>query len=104
MPATPLTETELAQVLTDLPDWTVRNGKLTATFRADRPAVPALYAAVAAAEDEANHHAEVTILYGTIGFALNTHDAGDAITALDTAMATRLTALADAHGARPTGN
>ncbi|GGZ56697.1 putative pterin-4-alpha-carbinolamine dehydratase [Streptomyces inusitatus] len=103
MGAIPLTDTELAQALTDLPGWSVRDGKLTATFKADRSAVPALYTAVAAAEDEANHHAEVTVLYGTIGFALNTHDAGGAITALDTAMAARITALADEHGARSTG-
>ncbi|MCX4675518.1 4a-hydroxytetrahydrobiopterin dehydratase [Streptomyces sp. NBC_01433] len=100
MTATPLSEAELGLALTDLPDWSVRDGKLTATFKADRSTVPALYTAVATAEDEANHHAEVTILYGTIGFALNTHDAGDAITALDTAMAARLTALATEHGAR----
>ncbi|MGC5344983.1 4a-hydroxytetrahydrobiopterin dehydratase [Streptomyces sp. DT171] len=101
MAATPLSDTELDQALTGLPDWSVQDGKLTATFKADRSAVPALYAAVAAAEDEANHHAEVTVLYGTIGFALNTHDAGDAITAFDTAMAARLTTLATEHGARP---
>ncbi|WP_445402457.1 4a-hydroxytetrahydrobiopterin dehydratase [Streptomyces sp. LE64] len=101
MPATPLTSAELAQALTHLPGWAVEDGKLTAAFKADRSALPALYAAVAAAEDVANHHAEVQILYGTIGFALNTHDAGGAITALDTAMAARLTTLASEHGARP---
>ncbi|MEO3972586.1 4a-hydroxytetrahydrobiopterin dehydratase [Streptomyces sp. CAU 1734] len=103
MAATPLTDAELDRALTGLPGWSVRDGKLTATFTADRSAVPALYAAIARAEDEANHHAEVTILYGTVGFALSTHDAGDAITALDTAMAARLSALAAEHGARPAG-
>ncbi|MER5768988.1 4a-hydroxytetrahydrobiopterin dehydratase [Streptomyces sp. NPDC001985] len=101
MAAVPLSDTELSRSLADLPGWSVRDGKLTATFEADRAAVPALYTAVAAAEDEAHHHAEITILHGTIGFALSTHDAGDAITALDTAMATRVTALAGEHGARP---
>ncbi|GLF96500.1 4a-hydroxytetrahydrobiopterin dehydratase [Streptomyces yaizuensis] len=101
MAATPLTAAELDHALTGLPGWTVEDGRLTATFKAERANVPALYAAVAAAEDEANHHAEVRILYGTVGFALSTHDAGDAITALDTAMAARLTALATGHGARP---
>ncbi|MGX2995692.1 4a-hydroxytetrahydrobiopterin dehydratase [Streptomyces sp. JNUCC 64] len=101
MATAPLTDAELAQALADLPGWTAEDGKLTAAFKADRPALPALYAAVAAAEDEADHHAEVTVLYGTIGFALNTHDAGGAITVLDTALAARLTALATEHGARP---
>ena len=44
---------------------------------------------------------DIRILYGTIGFALSTHDAGGAITAKDTALATRLTALATEHTARP---
>ncbi|MER6916776.1 4a-hydroxytetrahydrobiopterin dehydratase [Streptomyces sp. NPDC000594] len=101
MSATPLTSAELDRALADLPGWTVRDGRLTATFTTERSAVPSLYLAVAAAEDEANHHAEVTILYGTVGFALSTHDAGDTITALDTAMAARLTSLVTARGARP---
>ncbi|WP_103502752.1 MULTISPECIES: 4a-hydroxytetrahydrobiopterin dehydratase [Streptomyces] len=103
MPTTPLTGDELDQALTTLPGWSVRDGDLTASFKADRPTVPALYAAVAAAEDEAGHHATVTVLYNTIGFALNTHDAGGAITAKDTALAARLSQLAAAHGADPAG-
>ncbi|MFI1014723.1 4a-hydroxytetrahydrobiopterin dehydratase [Streptomyces sp. NPDC020965] len=101
MPAAPLSDADLDQALTDLPGWSVRDGSLTAVFKADRAAIPGLYAAVAAAEDEANHHADIRVLYGTISFALNTHDAGDAITALDTALATRITTLATEHGARP---
>ncbi|QDY78257.1 4a-hydroxytetrahydrobiopterin dehydratase [Streptomyces qinzhouensis] len=101
MAAAPLTAAELEEAMTALPDWTVEDGKLTAAFKLDRADVPALYAAVAAAEDEANHHAKVTILYGTIGFALCTHDAGDTITSRDTTTAARLTALTLAHGATP---
>ncbi|MCW5253926.1 4a-hydroxytetrahydrobiopterin dehydratase [Streptomyces sp. SHP 1-2] len=101
MAATPLTDAELDRALTGLPGWAVRDGRLTAAFRGDRSAVPAFYAAVAAAEDEADHHAEATILYGTVRLALSTHDAGDAITSLDTAMAARLGTLAAEHGLRP---
>ncbi|MFJ6723398.1 4a-hydroxytetrahydrobiopterin dehydratase [Streptomyces sp. NPDC091281] len=101
MAATPLTPTELDEALTGLPGWSVRGGKLAATFKADRAAVPGFYAAVAAAEDAADHHAEITVLYGTIGFRLDTHDAGGAITARDTALAARVSALATEHGARP---
>ncbi|GGZ56745.1 hypothetical protein GCM10010387_58450 [Streptomyces inusitatus] len=103
MAATPLTDAELAQALADLPGWTAQDGRLAAVYKADRAAVPGFYAAVAAAEDEANHHAEITVLYGTVGFALNTHDAGGAITALDTALAERISALAVERGARPAG-
>ncbi|MFF8957846.1 4a-hydroxytetrahydrobiopterin dehydratase [Streptomyces sp. NPDC014894] len=101
MPAAPLTSAALDQALTALPAWSVEHGGLTAAFTADRAALPALYAAVAATEDEANHHADIRILYTTLTFTLSTHDAGDAITALDTALASRITALASEHGARP---
>ncbi|MER5768975.1 4a-hydroxytetrahydrobiopterin dehydratase [Streptomyces sp. NPDC001985] len=107
MPATPtptpLTEAEIDQALAALPGWSVREGRLTAGFTADRGALPGLYAAVAGAEDESNHHADIHILYATITFGLNTHDAGDAITALDTALAARITTLAKEHGARAAG-
>ncbi|MFJ3493345.1 4a-hydroxytetrahydrobiopterin dehydratase [Streptomyces sp. NPDC086091] len=99
MAATPLTTAELNEALADLPGWSVQDGKLTSTFKAERSAVPAFYAAVAAAEDAADHHAEITVLYGTIGFALDTHDAGGAITVRDTALAARISALAAEHGA-----
>lgn len=103
MSATPLTRTELDQALGELSDWSVQEGQLYASFTLDRAALPALYAAVAAVEDQANHHASVHILYNTITFALDTHDAGGAITALDTALAARLSALAAQHGSRPSG-
>ena len=101
MPVQPLTESELAQALGALPGWSVENGELTASFRADRAGLPALYLAVAAAEDEANHHARVTILYNGITFAMNTHEAGGAITGRDTALAARISALATEHKATP---
>jgi 4a-hydroxytetrahydrobiopterin dehydratase len=41
----------------------------------------------------------VTILYGTISFALNTHDAGGAITEKDTALAATIVSLAADHDA-----
>jgi 4a-hydroxytetrahydrobiopterin dehydratase len=98
MATTALTSTELDQALTGLPDWTVKDGSLTSSFTVSRAALPVLYAAVAAAEDAADHHAEVRILYTTISFALNTHDAGGAITAKDTALADRISALVAEFG------
>lgn len=100
MPTKPLTDAALEKALADLPGWSVQEGELTRTFKGPRSAVPGLYAAVAAAEDEADHHARITILYGTITFGLNTHDAGGAITAKDTEMAARISALAAEHGVR----
>ncbi|MFJ7419940.1 4a-hydroxytetrahydrobiopterin dehydratase [Streptomyces uncialis] len=99
MSVTPLNPSELDQALKALPGWTAGDSGLTAAFTSGRSALPGLYAAVAAAEDEADHHADIRILYGTITFTLNTHDAGGAITARDTALAARITALAAEHGA-----
>ncbi|MEV3874472.1 4a-hydroxytetrahydrobiopterin dehydratase [Streptomyces sp. NPDC049906] len=102
-PTAPLTPAELDEALAGLPGWSVRDGELTASYAVERSDLPALYAAVAAVEDRADHHAAVSILYATVGFALSTHDAGGAITAKDTALAARISELADRHGARPNG-
>ncbi|MEC4015071.1 4a-hydroxytetrahydrobiopterin dehydratase [Streptomyces sp. H27-D2] len=101
MSTTPLNDADLTKALADLPGWTVKDGDLNASFKAARADLPGLYAAVAAAEDDANHHAGITILYGTVSFALNTHDADGAITEKDTALAARISALATEHRARP---
>ncbi|MGW4030607.1 4a-hydroxytetrahydrobiopterin dehydratase [Streptomyces sp. NPDC004838] len=103
MSATPLTGAELDQALAGLAGWAVEDGSLTASFKAARARLPGLYAAVAAAEDAANHHADIRIFYRTVSFALNTHDAGGAITARDTALAARITGLAAEHGAEQAG-
>jgi 4a-hydroxytetrahydrobiopterin dehydratase len=102
VPATPLTDDQIAQALEGLPGWHVENGELTAAYKAGRPDIVPFYAAVAVAEDEADHHARVTILYGTISFALNTHDAGGAITGKDAALASTIVSLAAGHGATVT--
>ncbi len=56
------------------------------------------YTAVAAAEDELNHHAGVHIVYGTVSFRVNTHDAGNAVTELDVALAVKIAAIASDQG------
>jgi 4a-hydroxytetrahydrobiopterin dehydratase len=96
-----LTDDQIAAALAELPGWAVVDGALTGTYRAERADVPPFYLAVAAAEDDADHHARVTILYGTLTFALSTHDAGGAITDRDSALAVRIRDLAAAHRATP---
>ncbi|MFR9722854.1 4a-hydroxytetrahydrobiopterin dehydratase [Streptomyces sp. MS19] len=98
---TALTGDQLSAALTGLPGWRVEEGDLTAEFRVARDRLPAFYAAVAAAEDAAHHHARITVLYSSVTFALNTHDAGGAITERDTALAGQIDALAHTHGAEP---
>jgi len=54
---------------------------------------------VAEAADAMNHHPDVTIGYGAIGFTLSSHDAGG-VTERDVELASRIQRLADAAGAQ----
>ncbi|MER5969069.1 4a-hydroxytetrahydrobiopterin dehydratase [Streptomyces sp. NPDC002055] len=94
----PLTDRHITSALAELPGWTVEGGALTASYKGKREQLPSFYAAVATAEDSANHHARITILYNTLTFALTTHDAGDRITERDVAMARTISGLAEEHG------
>ncbi|MGW9174554.1 4a-hydroxytetrahydrobiopterin dehydratase [Streptomyces decoyicus] len=94
----PLTDQRIASALTELPGWMVKGGALTASYKGKRDQLPSFYAAVAPAEDAANHHAQLTILYNTLTFALTTHDAGDRITERDVSMARTISGLAQEHG------
>jgi len=55
---------------------------------------------VAAAADAMNHHPDVTVGYGSIGFTLSSHDAGG-VTSRDVELARRIQQLADEAGAAP---
>lgn len=98
MPVTPLTTEELAEALTNLPGWQATDNSLVASFKGPRADLVTFYTALAAAEDAANHHARVTILYSTVTLELNTHDAGNTITARDTTLAAQVNELATAYG------
>lgn len=52
---------------------------------------------VAEAADAMNHHPDVTVGYGAIGFTLSSHDAGG-VTDLDVELARRIQQLADSAG------
>lgn len=53
---------------------------------------------VAEAANAMNHHPDVTVGYGAIGFTLSSHDAGG-VTERDVELASRIQELADAAGA-----
>ncbi|MFJ3903662.1 4a-hydroxytetrahydrobiopterin dehydratase [Streptomyces sp. NPDC090025] len=97
----PLTEAQLTAAIAHLPGWRADDGRLRAEFCVGRTNVRPLFAAVTAVENATNHHARVTILYDTVSFELTTHDAGDRVTARDTAVAAVLGALAAEYGAPP---
>ncbi|MFJ8478021.1 4a-hydroxytetrahydrobiopterin dehydratase [Kitasatospora sp. NPDC094011] len=92
-----LTVAELAAGLRELPHWRAVDRRLVASLRIDRATVPALYAAIAAAEDAADHHARVTVSYDRVDVELATHEAGYRITARDLALAATISTIVTTH-------
>jgi|GEM_PF-546417 len=93
-----LDEQDIEEALRGLPGWRRAGDAIAARYKGERSAVPALYQEVAAAEDEANHHATVEITYNSVGFTLSTHDAGGKVTRRDVDQAGRISALCAKHG------
>ena len=79
------------------PGWSQHNDGLAAHYKMSRFKVVPFYTAIAAAEDDLGHHANISIMYGTVDVTVTTHDAGDKITALDIALAQRIAAIAVQH-------
>ena len=84
-----LTETELADLLSELPGWTLReDGKaIVRNFRfADFNEAWGFMNRVALYADKADHHPEWFNVYNRVEMTLTTHDA-DGLSARDAAMA-----------------
>jgi 4a-hydroxytetrahydrobiopterin dehydratase len=86
----PLTEAELSQLLIELPEWAIDDGKLIRFWEFDN-FVQAMdfVSRVAHLAEQHNHHPDIDIRYNRVKLALVSHDAGG-ITARDAAMARRL--------------
>ncbi|MEV2243194.1 4a-hydroxytetrahydrobiopterin dehydratase [Streptomyces sp. NPDC049970] len=101
MPAEPLSAHDVEAALRELPDWRLEGDRITRTYR-----LPSHFAAagltvhVAQIQEELDHHSELTLGYNTVALAVNTHDAGGAVTRKDVALAERVEAVAPGHGAR----
>ncbi|MGW9630355.1 4a-hydroxytetrahydrobiopterin dehydratase [Agromyces sp. NPDC055520] len=67
---------------------------------ADFASAVRLLDAVAVVADDMNHHPDVTLGWGRIGFELSSHDVGG-VTSRDLALAARITDLAGQQGAHP---
>ncbi|WP_378733762.1 4a-hydroxytetrahydrobiopterin dehydratase [Nocardia brasiliensis] len=94
MSAPLLTETEVAEALNTLPDWTRDGDVLTRTVQA--PSFLAgieLVRQVAEAAEAADHHPDIDIRWRKVTFALSTHDSGG-LTALDVDLARKIDQLA----------
>ena len=90
-----LSDSEVAALLTELPDWTLRaDGKaLERSFKfADFNAAFGFMTRVALYADKHDHHPEWSNVYNRVEITLTTHDAGG-LSARDAAMARALAAM-----------
>lgn len=90
----PLSAAKIKQALARLPGWVLERDALAKTFKFDsfRAALAFMVQAGFEAE-ELNHHPEWTNVYNRVSVRLNTHDAGDRVTAKDVALAKRFERL-----------
>jgi 4a-hydroxytetrahydrobiopterin dehydratase len=88
--STPLTQAKIKAALAALPGWSFKRNALTKsfTFGSFREAVSFMVRAGFEAE-AMNHHPEWTNVYNRVAIRLNTHDAGDKVTAKDVELAKR---------------
>jgi 4a-hydroxytetrahydrobiopterin dehydratase len=86
-----LTETELREAITGLPDWRIEGATLRRDVRfPDFLAAFSFLTAVAMLAERHGHHPEIRNVYRDVTIALTTHDAGDRVTELDVALATAI--------------
>ena len=90
-----LTAHEIDAGLATLPDWKREGGAIRAAYKfaSFRDAV-AFMTRVAFEAEELNHHPEIANVYNRVSFVLTTHDAGNAVTENDIALARRISAAA----------
>ncbi|WP_125609696.1 4a-hydroxytetrahydrobiopterin dehydratase [Specibacter cremeus] len=92
-----LTRPEIDAALESLPHWRYRLGSLATVLKVPSSTVAvALMRAIAAMAEEANHHPDVDWRYDTLFISLTSHDAGREVTARDAALATKISAAAEA--------
>jgi 4a-hydroxytetrahydrobiopterin dehydratase len=83
-----LGEHDIEKVLQELPDWTLKEGKLKARFTFPDFKTAFRFMALIAHEAETlNHHPEWTNTYNKVDVLLVTHDVGSRITLRDVALA-----------------
>jgi 4a-hydroxytetrahydrobiopterin dehydratase len=89
-----LSDTELAVALRELPDWTLRAGKLHRELRfRDFSEAFGFMTRAALVAESMNHHPEWLNVWNRVVVDLQTHDAGG-VTALDLELARRMNELA----------
>lgn len=78
--------------------WSIADGQLRLRLAGTMTRTGAVAAFAGALADELDHHPTITLAYAGLALAINTHDAGGAITAKDWQFAERLEAWLRANG------
>ena len=98
----PLSANDVDAALTALPDWRGSTGDLHAGFTAGTVAgALALIAVIGVLAEELDHHPDVDWRYRQVFVRSSTHSAGGRVTALDVALAARISAEALRLGVTP---
>ncbi|MYQ39387.1 4a-hydroxytetrahydrobiopterin dehydratase [Streptomyces sp. LamerLS-316] len=101
MPTEPLSADDIQAGLRELPGWQLEGDRIARTYRLPNHfAAAGLTVHVAQIQDELDHHSDLTLGYNTVVLAVNSHDAGGAVTRKDLALAARVEAIAAGHGAQ----
>ncbi|MCZ4276115.1 4a-hydroxytetrahydrobiopterin dehydratase [Rhodococcus sp. BGS-1C] len=91
-----LTNSEIDDALTDLPEWALAGDAITRTVQAPTfPAAIDLVARVAASAEAADHHPDIDIRWRKLTFTLSTHSAGG-LTVKDVNLAREIDSLLSA--------
>ncbi|MFJ6569923.1 4a-hydroxytetrahydrobiopterin dehydratase [Streptomyces sp. NPDC091292] len=96
----PLTGDEIDAALREVPGWRRDGDEITRTFGIRYHGGVALIVHVADIERLIGHHADIDLRWDRVRFGITTHDAGNRLTTADFDLATRIDAIAEAHGAR----
>ena len=89
--ATPLTSEQITPALAGLPGWKLENNALAKTFQFGSFREAMSFMVRVSFEAEAmNHHPDWSNVYNRVAIRLNTHDAGDKITAKDVELAQKI--------------
>lgn len=90
-PTAPLSQPEITAALTGLSGWAFEREALAKTFQFANFKDALTFMVRVGLEAEAlNHHPEWTNVYNRVVVRLNTHDAGDKVTAKDVELARRM--------------
>lgn len=88
--SSPLSSTEAAMRLTDLPGWAITDGMLTKKYETNGwPFTMLVVGAIAFLAESADHHPDLVVTWPSVTVKLSTHDAGG-LTAKDFDLARKI--------------